>query len=86
MIYQVKGSQDRVSSVYTWLSSNSQRSICLCLRSAGIKGVGHYCPVINCVFKKKLFLCVAPVLVANFGTSMFIFRNRTHSINEIRQM
>jgi hypothetical protein len=35
----------------TW--SRTQKSACLCLPSAGIKGVPHHCPARNSVFKLK---------------------------------
>lgn len=82
--------------IYFEQDHSKQGFLCVCLAvlkfteihlpwslSARIKGVGHYCPAINCIFKKKLFLCMTPVLVANFGTSMFIFRNRTYQLMKL---
>jgi hypothetical protein len=64
-------------SVYPWLSWNSlcrpgwhqtQKSACLCLPSAGIKGVHHHCPA-RCLF---ISLCIHLISINDvFGSSMY---------------
>ena len=35
--------------LWTWLAPNSQKFTCLCLQSAGTKGMYHHCPDLICV-------------------------------------